>query len=245
MCRALPYPSTKKTLGSRGSLGNLDPRDPSIHGFPQCMDPREARSSGRSRRCQIWLEPAHHGRHAAAYRRKGARRDASNQTWQRAWGPGDARPTPRVLSRGSPGAPRDRDLTIHASGHAGERRALAAFSIPRHARTYQSAACRARAPHPFQILSARACVERLSPRCTMHMRGSCSARMYCSRMSGRARRVRKGNGQDLQLALVPEVSRVPSTLVHNSWLHCYLRMCIPYRSNMPADTALASRTPVA
>ena len=31
----------------------------------------------------------------------------------------------------------------------------------------------------------------------------------------------------------------------NSWLHCYLRMCILYRSNMPAVKALASRTPVA
>ena len=60
--------------------------------------------------------------HAAVHRRKGARRDAANQTWQRAWGPGDARPTPRVLSRGSLGDPRVRDLTIPTSGHAGERR---------------------------------------------------------------------------------------------------------------------------
>ena len=129
----------------------------------------------------------------------------------------------------------------------------AAFSIPRHARTYQSAACRARALR--QILSVRACVERLSPRSTMHMRGSCSARMYCSGMSGRARHVRKGSGQDLHLvrdrrpgfAAGDGARSLPSTLDHNhnSWLHCYLRMCIPYRSNMPADTALASRTPVA
>ena len=54
--------------------------------------------------------------------RKGVRRIAANLIWQRARGPGDARPTPRDLSRGSLGDPRDRDLTIPASGHAGERR---------------------------------------------------------------------------------------------------------------------------
>ena len=168
------------------------------------------------------------------HRRKGARRNAASQTWQRARGPGDARPTPRVLSRGSLGDPRDRDLTIPTSGHAGERRS--GFRHP--ASCPQSAACRARAL--LQILSARACVERLSPRCTMHMRGSCSARMYCSGRSGRVRRVRKGSGQDLQLALVPEVSRARQTIIPGCTVTyaCVSRIVC---SNMPADTAPATR----
>ena len=63
--RTLPYPSTKKTLGSRGSLGNLDPRDPlpspnklkSHRPSGQALGPRDGALSvrgGRFRAAQ-WL----------------------------------------------------------------------------------------------------------------------------------------------------------------------------------------------
>ena len=119
------------------------------------------------------------------------RRIAANLIWQRARGPGDARPTPRDLSRGSLGDPRDRDLTIPASGHAGERRSgfrppVSCTHVPGGGVTRSCVAANLRG----------ACLCGAAP---LHMRASCSARMYCSGMSGTARCVRKGSGQDLHL----------------------------------------------
>ena len=123
--------------------------------------------------------------------RKGVRRIAANLIWQRARGPGDARPTPRDLSRGSLGDPRDRDLTIPASGHAGERRS--GFRPPVSCTHVPGGGV----PRSCVAANLRgACLCGAAP---LHMRASCSARMYCSGMSGRARRVRKGSGQDLHL----------------------------------------------
>jgi hypothetical protein len=155
---------------------------------------------------------------------------------------------PRVLSRGSLGDPLDRDLTIPASGHAGERR-----SGFRH-----SASC----PHVPGGGVPRSCVAANPPGACLcgaaqpplhyaHARVlQCAHVLFGDvgqsqpREEGERPGFSSGARQAASICSWRWCPKFPEH--HNSWLHCYLpRMCIPYRSNMPADTALASRIPVA
>jgi len=235
---ALPYPSTKKTSNSRG--------------FPQCVVPRGSALVRSQPALPDLVGLAHHGRHAAVHRRKGARRDAANQTWQRARGPGDARPTPRVLSRGClSGDPRDRDLTIPASGHAGEQRS--GFRHP--------ASC----PHvpvggvPRSCVAANPLGACLCGAAQPPLHNAHALVLQCAHVlfgdvgqsQAREEGERPGFASGAQQAAricswrwcpkSPE-SRALWTIIPGCTV---TYACVPYRSNMPADTALASRTPVA